>query len=392
MIRKATLLIGLTTSLSVFSQPDNRAPEGSGTAVVSGELSSFGNLQSATPTFVDAVGVRNTVQIRGGSDREEASIQIGFKKGTRDTYNFTFTTPIDKEKKEGSFATLDGLSNSIRLKASFNRAFPFSEKYRSDRDGLEAACVEAGKIFGWTKDETIDKFYNNAGCDELTDPASAGNESLYNEDNDKVSVTQTSIKENRKKLQEIRKKNIIAGIGYKDAAKTQGRRWLNMFKADATLGSEEFKYLQSDLVTEKEKDETEWSIELGWRWVNVVDRVAVGVNYRREHIYDANEKGTLCVDSAVPNVLSCKTSFIGGPVEKDKNLAVVNMDWLHQKWAMSSIVTYDFEEDEYGIEIPFYLIRNKDSAWNGGVSFGWESKERDITAQIFIGVPFEGLN
>lgn len=60
------------------------------------------------------------------------------------------------------------------------------------------------------------------------------------------------------------------------------------------------------------------------------------------------------------------------PLHAEKDFATLQLDVLREKLALTALVTYDFEANEYGIEMPLYLI----VGLNGGVSVGWTSEEQ----------------
>lgn len=352
-------------------------------------LKSLSASQSGAPSFIDPLTIRNSVEIRSGSDKGEASINFGFKSGSKDSFNFSFITPIDKEKKEGALATLDGLSNSIRFNASYGRFFTNLANYKVDLTGALKACTKAGKLYGWSESEVRSKFFDEGKCEDIVLPEGADNDSLYN--TSLISPTAATKEKVKKELQTIRKDYLRAGMGYKSVDKDRSD-WVSRFKVDLTVGSEEFKFLESDLTTEEKANETEWAFGLGWQWVNFVERYSISAKYRREKSYDASNKVSVCSDTTVQNIKTCKNTAISGPTDQTKNIGSIGLHIMRNKWALSPVFTYDFEDDEHGIEIPIYFIRNATQSLNGGLSFGWTSEEEDLTAQIFIGVPFSTFN
>jgi hypothetical protein len=216
---------------------------------------------------------------------------------------------------------------------------------------------------------------DSLNCDDLTSPGADADE-LYAKPTE--SLDKRAIK---RRLDPIRQDYLRAQWG--------GHEWTLTFRTSVNVGTEEFKFLDPTTFAKSEADETEWSASLGFAFLNIVERISIGVGYRRESVYDpSSKKTTICAATAVTGQFDCETSNLGGPVRKENDLATVQLDLLRLNWALTSLATYNFETDEYGIEVPFYLVRDEKAAWTGGVSVGWTSEERDVTVQIFIGVPF----
>lgn len=353
----------------------------------SSRLNSLSDAQAGAPGYIDPLQTRNSIEMRSGSDNNEASIHFGFNHGTKESWNFSFTTPIDRDEKEGILATLDGLSNSLRFKTSFNYFLTDLSDYIVDEKGKKDVCLKAGGLYGWSTREAEQNFYDASRCEDLIFPDGSTLDSLF-KSRELISVEKKEDIE--KQLLSLQRKWRRAGMGYKHT-KNKGKvitNWVTQIKSDIVVGSERFKYIQTDLSTEKDETETEWSVNLGIRWVNFVNRYSVGVDYRYEKVYDDSPMQNVCTSTDVDNVQLCKNISVGGPKQLDRELGVLNLDLIRSKWALSSILSYEFETDEYGLEIPIYFTRHKNQLLNGGVSFGWTSMEKELSAQIFIGAPF----
>jgi hypothetical protein len=338
-------------------------------------LSRVASEQSASPSTVQPLGVRQGLEIVAGSDKEEATISIGKKLG-RSVYNLSLTTPVDKEKKQGTFANLDGLSDALRGKLTYVGQVSDPRKWNTHRDlgAAQSACEAAATARGFSPAELKAKLADGSlNCDDLSSPG-ADADSLYRNPTSpdgKRAISRT--------LEPIRKRYLKS---------SWGGQWVQTVRASLNVGTEEFSFLDPVTFAKSEGDETEWSASLGFASVNILERMSIGVGYRRESVYEPSKKTTLCTATGVANQLECETANLGGPVRKEKDLATLQFDVLRWNWAMTSLVTYDFEADKYGIEVPFYLLRDEKAAWTGGVSIGWTSDERDVTVQIFVGVPF----
>ena len=338
-------------------------------------LSDTSRQQSSSPSTVQALAVRERIEIIAGSDKEEASISTGRQFGAN-IWNLSLTTPIDKENKQGTFADLNGLSDAIRGKLTYMRQLSDLATWNQRRDFAAGrkTCVAAGVARGFSPEELEKKLKaDELACDALTAPG-ADDDELY-----KGTKSPESKSVIARTLEPIRRDYLQA---------QWGGSWVTMVRSAVSVGTEEFEFFDATTFAESDSDETEWSASVGFAWVNIVRRMSVGVGYRRESVYEPNTETTLCSSTPVADVLECETGSLGGPVKKEKDLATVQLDLLRSRWALTSLLTYDFESDDYGIELPLYLLRDENAAWTGGVSVGWTSEERDVTVQIFVGVPF----
>jgi hypothetical protein len=99
--------------------------------------------------------------------------------------------------------------------------------------------------------------------------------------------------------------------------------------------------------------------------------------------------------------VACLSGPVGAPARKEKLLTSVEWRRLYvlqptnplttfgiKTLGASVQFTYDAHNDEYGIDLPIYLVPNDKGGLTGGVRLGYKSEDHDIVAGVFVGAPF----
>lgn len=344
------------------------------------------SLNSSGPAFIDSLGFRNSIDITTGTEKDIASVQIGSDSGSN-TWNLALKIPVDKEDKVGRLATLDGLANSTNVEFSINRVLFDPNKHRASAVDIGESlrrCIKAARIRGYNESAYTEaqlriKFFDQGQCDQLTSPSQALTDSNFHE-----LPNQEQREAASEELETLRLNYLLD-------------RWrvgtIPIVRLSAAYGNEDFEFFDSVSFEEIKDGETEWKLGISYTVVDISGRWSAGIGYRREVAYEAGKKATICpLDPGDDPVLVCATKSLGAPTKDEKDLATVSLNIRRDRYSISPLVTYDFDDDVVGIEVPIYLSRNNKGRLTGGVSFGWESEDDDFTAQVFIGAPFSLFN
>ncbi|MDB5581947.1 MAG: hypothetical protein JWR80_7123 [Bradyrhizobium sp.] len=111
------------------------------------------------------------------------------------------------------------------------------------------------------------------------------------------------------------------------------------------------------------------------------------------------EKDVVAVCTALAATpVTCPTGPGGLPVRTDKLLGSVEYRHLFdlsetgflRSLGLSVLATYDAENNDYGVDVPIYLLPNDKGQMIGGVRFGYTSTKdgHDFVAGIFVGTAF----
>jgi hypothetical protein len=52
-------------------------------------------------------------------------------------------------------------------------------------------------------------------------------------------------------------------------------------------------------------------------------------------------------------------------------------------------MTFDFKSDVFGIDVPLFLVRNKEKQLSGGIRLGWRDDTDAFSAGVFVGKAFK---
>lgn len=113
-------------------------------------------------------------------------------------------------------------------------------------------------------------------------------------------------------------------------------------------------------------------------------QATVSNGYKEQDAFD------FCSPNGAANTLRCTSLAAGPPTHTTKRIASVEARFNGLRAGANPAAYYDVHDKVWGAELPLYLIRNeadKDNGfpWNGGVSFGWDSKTHHVAVAVFVG-------
>jgi hypothetical protein len=157
------------------------------------------------------------------------------------------------------------------------------------------------------------------------------------------------------------------------------------FSAKATFGHRRFEFVNASDLSENESSRGVWSVEAGpsLKWTSTM----VTAGYRYESSYKAPEAQNVCTPASFGPVGTevCSEVIVGGPTHKTKNLVEAEMGMsIRQVAAFRLTAAYDFTNQVTAFDLPIYVIPNASGALGGGVSLGYRSDTKQITASLFV--------
>ena len=51
-------------------------------------------------------------------------------------------------------------------------------------------------------------------------------------------------------------------------------------------------------------------------------------------------------------------------------------------------MTYDLKDDEFAVDLPFYLVPDKDGNLTGGIRLGYNTADDEVGIGVFVGSTF----
>ena len=80
--------------------------------------------------------------------------------------------------------------------------------------------------------------------------------------------------------------------------------------------------------------------------------------------------------------VACRDVRIGAPGQKKRQIVFIEAHHHKpgQSFALAPRISYDFETNEIGINIPVYVVRDEKGLFTGGLTIGWQSQTDEIVA------------
>lgn len=167
------------------------------------------------------------------------------------------------------------------------------------------------------------------------------------------------------------------------------RSWV--FGLEAKAGSAKFKFSDSEGLEKSEVTRGSSSVSLATGYLPLKSKTYfVGLSVMHQQYYVAKPETEVCQPLGETGALTCANTALGGPDKKEEELARLELrrhfDWgFDGGLTVNPTVTWNFDTDEVGLELPFYFLRDKDGKLNGGLAIAWRSDTDEITASAFLG-------
>lgn len=172
-------------------------------------------------------------------------------------------------------------------------------------------------------------------------------------------------------------------------------KWIRGVKAK--VGYETFDFFDPVSFSENDDTKTPWSVGAFYGVIPSGSRTLYAISYEHQTSYKASTSQTMCM-AADPTTMvqSCQTGAFAEPSEETKKLLsfearrrIENPLFGQSPAAFSAGVTYDFESETLGVDVPVYLFSSEKEALNGGIRFGWRDDDDDLIVGLFVGSTFE---
>lgn len=155
---------------------------------------------------------------------------------------------------------------------------------------------------------------------------------------------------------------------------------------NGNIAPEEFKFVgKTDLKVAKEMH-TSWSVS-GVAGIALKTNMVIAASYRRAVAYQAGDKAQVCSALGSTGSTTCAEKVLGGPGGPDKT-NVVSFEvkqFFGGGFAVAPKINRDFTNGVTGIQIPIYVLQDKNGGLTGGITLGWRSDTKAFTASAFVG-------
>ncbi len=356
-----------------------------------------------TAEFLDVTGINSAASLKleynyinwpefGGYERYKDAVKgtfPGFKKLNNDTLR-------------GAALCAASLRRFKTLRAEAQAGGQWSQK-------LEDLYSKAKKLDLPTPEELVESFDRNARYpvpeptpeQEQIDAKVAPIEAAYDDKDEGLCHV---VAEHLDKLSPA--EFYVAGLASRFELTGQSR--VPFFGVNGTVGQKEFKFLDRILLEadgtldETSNRELPWSLGLRGGWIFLSKdhqrhgERSLAFSLNTERSYKAATAVDLCNPvegfENVDNIESCKKIPLGAPNAIDALRFLVEYRALVGKRMGVAVRGFylesDDQPDDYGFEVPFFFVPNKDGNFQGGVTMGWSDQADDIKIAVFVGRKF----
>jgi hypothetical protein len=168
---------------------------------------------------------------------------------------------------------------------------------------------------------------------------------------------------------------------------------LTFMGLDASMGRDDYSYLDRTNFKLLSQPRTSWEVGAYYGWIgsdltsSLRARVVYGQSYKDK------DEAEICRTVSVPAGDECIKGPDGAPIRERTGLASVEGRKLvtvddKTQIAIAPQVTYRFEDKNVGVEVPIYLVPDKDGKLSGGIKAVYNSKGDEFAVGLFVGVPF----
>lgn len=160
-----------------------------------------------------------------------------------------------------------------------------------------------------------------------------------------------------------------------------------------SLSPETFRFVGADdLRSRPDQKHASWS-------ANAIAGVVLSTNttltgsYKRQIAYRAGKKVQTCSPFNSAGTLTCTDNIVGAPTAgKSTILSVEIRRFIATSFAIAPKLNRDLTKNVTGVELPIYVLQDKNGGLTGGVILGWRSDTRAFTASAFIGPVLKLIN
>lgn len=171
------------------------------------------------------------------------------------------------------------------------------------------------------------------------------------------------------------------------------------FGANATVGINDFEWVDPTTLAPRTDRRTDWSVAGYFTRYSAGSMTAITGSLSYQRAYEAVDEQLLCPPNAVDPATQCITARGAAPRRNENFL--VSLELRHRfvsngrvlPLAVAPMVTYDVEDDIWGVDVPIYYVPDENGRLNGGLRISYRSDREDkFSIGVFVGTTFNMLN
>jgi hypothetical protein len=166
---------------------------------------------------------------------------------------------------------------------------------------------------------------------------------------------------------------------------------------DATVGVNDFDWVDSRTLIPQQARHTDWSVAA--HIDHYLPGFALSASIAYQRAYRAADQQLLCPASTTNPATDCKMARTAAPSRKESLLLsggvryrFTKADGTLMNLATAPLVTFDPLDRVWGVDVPVYILPEKDGSLTGGIRFGYRSDRKEkFTVTAFVGTAFNIL-
>ncbi len=168
---------------------------------------------------------------------------------------------------------------------------------------------------------------------------------------------------------------------------------LTFWGIDASMGRDDHIYLDRAAFKLPSEPRTSWEVGAYYGWINSDLTFSLRGRAVYGQTYKDNDEVEICRTVSIPAGTECIKGPDGAPLRQRTGLVSVEARKLmtvngDTQIAIAPQVTYRTEDNNVGVEVPIYLVPDKDGKLSGGIKAVYNSKGDEFAVGVFVGVPF----
>lgn len=277
---------------------------------------------------------------------------------TFNNFSITAAAPLNKAGGDSDIITLDGLASAASLEIAFSKFYALGKRRPPTDQGtvakLDSICARVSAVMKEKTGKGLPA--DQGGCDTNLVEA-------YGSGDDYHAFL-----------------SAFWDLG-------NSARWL--WGANAKVGHQEYGYIASTLAKKEKQNQAPWSVGLYGSVQPSEALVLILASAQYQHTFKEGTNGAVCPSSngtISPSV--CLVGPVDAPSAVTKKLLSLELRGNVAKVGLGFAVSRDLVAKATSVEIPIYLVADKDGKLSGGLKAGWRSDTKDSSLSVFVGVPF----
>lgn len=277
-----------------------------------------------------------------------------------------------------------------------------SEQGESWSTSLKALSEDAAKLDLPTQEQILEYYVKNAaggltaGAGETTAADTKVQKLIQDTDANESICQRMRVDVPYDPSMELYERGVVSKLDL-----TGGQSRIAMFSGNAAVGRKDFSFIdrgqaEAGVISKVSEEEAPWSVGLRMGFVYLTEELeaelakALVLSANLERSYEPADEVDVC-SPVLGELSSCESISLGDPEPVDSYVISLEYRSKMQKMAYAIRAFYrgvDSKEDDYGIELPIYFLRNTAGGFQGGIALGWRDQDDNGSVSIFVGKSF----